>query len=263
MKAILALAALLVASSALAADIPVKAPRFDYPLDSAGWYIGVEAGASVAKAKVQGGLFANNLVSGNLNAAGGYVGGCIGYIRGNIVSWWAVQGCGDWQNITASAPGVAASVGSRWDSTIEARVGGKHNPVSYLLDALQNLGLNGLSFPTFTPVAPSNISVANAPRTYFAGGVDFKGIDGQFFQVGGTTVAISPMIKTGAIWQVLNSSGQPTGGVVDTFAKVAFMSKGVQVSNVFGTGGGLTAARGELGTTYTAGVAYYFGLPSR
>lgn len=263
--ALAAFAALLPAC-AFAADMPIKAPNFAYPLDLAGWYAGIDAGASVSRASVTGSstLFVNSLVTGKLNAAGGYVGGCVGYIRGNAGSWWAVQGCGDWQNITASAPGVAASVGSRWDSTLEVRLGGTINPVSLMVDALSNLGVGGFAFPTFTPVAPGGISVAVAPRTYLAGGVDFKGLDGDFFKANGTTVAISPMLKTGAIWQVLNKNGQSTGGVVDTYAKIAFMDKGITVGNVFGTGGGpVVGGHASLGTTYTAGVAYYFGIPSR
>lgn len=251
---------------ALAADMPVKAPNFAYPLDLAGWYAGIDTGAAVSRASVTGSstLFANSLITGKLNAAGGYIGGCVGYIRGNVGSWWAVQGCGDWQNITASAPGIAASVGSRWDSTVEVRLGGTINPVNLMLDTLSNLGVGGLAFPTFIPVAPGGISVAVAPRTYMAGGIDFKGLNGDFFKANGTTVAVSPMIKTGAIWQVLNKNGQSTGGVVDTYAKISFMDKGITVGNVFGTGGApVVGGHASLGTTYTAGVAYYFGLPKR
>jgi opacity protein-like surface antigen len=65
MRFILAALAATFSTAALAADMPVKAPPFAYPLDSAGWYVGVDAGASVAKASLTGpSLFGSNLVTG-------------------------------------------------------------------------------------------------------------------------------------------------------------------------------------------------------
>lgn len=265
-KLITGLTFVMLTSAAFAADMPVKAPNFSYP-NSSGFYVGIDLGASVARASVNGSnpLFVNSLVSGNLNAAGGYVGGCVGYIKGAATSWWGIHSCADYQNITASAPNMPISVASRWDSTTEVRFGGTINPLSLMFNTLSNIGFNGVSFPTFTPVAPTGLNLALTPRSYMAGGIDFKGIEGNFFQSGGTKVAIQPMLKAGAIWQVLNSDGRATGGVVDTYAKVAFGRHGVVVDNVFGTAGGPVVQRGSanLGTTYTAGLAYYFGIPNR
>lgn len=265
MKRIMLLAALsLIAAPAHAADMPVKAAPLSV-YDTSGWYIGVETGAAVAQSRVSGSssLFATSLVNGHLTAAGGTVGGCVGYAKGGAASWWGVQACGDYQNITASDAVVIAGVASRWSATQEVRFGGSTimGWIASLPSVLPNLGVN-ITFPTFTPPVLGGAHLAAAPRTYLAIGANEFGISGDFGGATGAKVGIAPMLKAGSIWQVTDAAGRTNGGAIDGYAQVTFAGKGLTLNNVGASGGGVSASgSASMGTVYKAGLAYDFALP--
>lgn len=241
---------------AQAADMPVKAAPLLFDNVTSGAYIGIETGASVANEKGSG-LFANNLVSGNVTAAGGVVGGCLGYIRGSASSAWGVKTCADYQNIAATGV-IGQGTASRWNSTSEVQFYG--NFFSWFQQTIGNLGVN-IAFPTFVPPSLNGgVNLAAAPHNYFAAGVKLQGISGNFGSMNGATVGVDPMVKAGAVWQTLDASGKPNGGAIDVNAEVAFFKKGVTLANVFASAGQPTSIHTEMGTTYTGKVSYLFGI---
>jgi hypothetical protein len=246
--------------AAKAADMPLKALP---AVATSGGYVCIETGAAVAQASANGGLFATSLVQGNLIAAGGQVGGCGGYVWGNARSWWGIDVSADYQNIAAHSDMVGANVNiaSRWSATQEVRFGGS-GILSWLQGAISNLGLTGITFPTFSPPT-GNAHLSAAPHNYFAVGVREMGVEGTFGTAGGTTISIAPLVRAGAIWQVLDSTtGRPTGSAIDVSAWVAWHNKGITVSNVFGTVGGpvVGPAGGNMTTTYGTTLRYAFGV---
>jgi hypothetical protein len=253
-------ASALVASPALAADLPVKAPPLSpiaYPYDGgSGFYFGINTMAGVAQANVNGvagsGVLATSLVNGNLTAAGGAVGGTVGWIKGTPTSWFAIEASLDYQNITAGNAGAPVSVASRWSSEQVVKFGGTFNPLSYLPD----LGVTGFSFPAFQlPIAPAGISVALSPHPYVMAGVKEFGITGTFGGIGGTTWGVAPLVGAGTISQILDKQGKPTGAALDLFAEVVFAGRGITVDNIGGVGGApMFGGSANLGNQYFAGA---------
>lgn len=111
---IVAMASLLVASHALAADLPVRpgpAPVY-YPVttvyDWGGGYIGINGGYAFGQREWESDpLNPSGLSStGNFNVNGGLVGGTMG-VSGQFGAWvLSVEGDFDWQNLkgTSSSP---------------------------------------------------------------------------------------------------------------------------------------------------------------
>ncbi len=248
------LALLMSTAVASAADIPIKAPSLmqtGYP----GWYLLVGSEAAVAQANVSGNnLFATSLVSGGLKAAGGAVKGGFGYITPK----WRLETSVGYQNITGSdtTAGGSASVASRWSATQEFDFN-----YSLLQNILTAVGNIGVAFPTFTPVLPSNLSVAASPRQYFGFGAREFGIDGNILGATGSSWSAAPMIKSGFIFQALDSTGKSTGGAWDAYAWVSFPMRGITLDNVFANGTQVTFNTGaNMGTQYGLGLNYNFGL---
>src|SRR5215472_722385 len=89
---------LVLASSASAADMALKAPALPVFSGGSGFYWGIGTYGGVASSSVNGsGLLVTNLVSNNLNAAGGGVDGALGYINGNT----STVGFGNWYRLEA------------------------------------------------------------------------------------------------------------------------------------------------------------------
>ncbi len=237
-----ALASAFIPAIALAADLPTKAPISPFSVNSGGWYAGIASEAAVEQANVSGNnLFATSLVNGNLKAAGGAIGGVVGYIRTGCIygSWCRVQAGGFYQNITGSNSN--GSVASRWSSTQEVDLG-----VEVFSAITSVIGNVGVAFPTFSPSLPSNVLVAAAPRQYVGFGAREIGIDGNFLSATGSTVSVAPMLKTGYLWQTLGANGAPNG---------------FTVTNAFATSGGPVFTSGiKEGTQYGLGIAYAFGV---
>lgn len=258
--------ALALSGQAFAADMPVKAASFAYPVDTSGWYFGLDSGARVARASTSGnGLFVSSLVSGDVTADGGYVGGAFGYIRGDQHAWTRFHFIVDYQNITGSVPvaGANANIASRWSASGEVDFGGDYNPITLIVAALGNVGVQGFTFPTFTPPTLNGVTAA-APRNYLGGGFQIYGLSGNFGQVGGVSESIGAMLKAGAIWQsVSTTTGKANGGAFDTYASVTWSGKGVELDNLFGSSGGPTLrGSANLKTTYSVGWSYLFGVPT-
>lgn len=242
--------------SAAAADMAVKAPitNVGFP----GWYLWVGTEAVVAQSSVSGNnLFATGLVGGNLTAAGGAVGGGFGYITPK----WRFETGANYQNITGTeaATGASASVASRWSAYQEVDV--NFSFFQNVLTAL-NAGFSagGFAFPSFSPVLPSNLSVAAMPRQYVGGGMREFGLDGSFGGASGATISAGPFVKTGFIYQAVDSTGKSTGGSWDVFAWVNWPMRGFTLNNVLAPGGvPVTFGAGaNLGTQYGTGLHYGF-----
>ena len=261
-------AAAALSSAAAAADLPVlplKAPAVTPTSlwSTGGWYLGLESGAAVANASVSGNnsLFLNGFTSGNLHADGGYIGGAFGYMRGNPASWYGFDCDAAYRNITAGVSTATQSIGvaSRWSAGCGGRFGGSVDPLTLLANATNAIGLGSLSFPTFNPVPPPGAHVAAAPRTYAELGAEAFGISGDFGVTGGAEVVVAPRIKVGALWQQLDSTGKPTGGVFDVDAKIVFANKGLQINNVFDPNTGVTfSGQASMGNVYAVELRYLF-----
>lgn len=252
------------AAPAFAADLPLIAKSglpLAYPYNGgSGFYAGVNVFGGVAQSSAtSNSLFASSLASGNLTAAGGAVGGTVGYTRGNSNFWWALEASGDWQNVSAgtssaSAATPSATMASRWSAEEVVKIGG-----SLQFNFLNAINLLGINFPTFElPVAPSGISVAAAPHPYIMAGVKEFGISGTVGQAGGTTVGVAPLVGAGTISSILDGTGKPTGLALDLFAEVVFANKGLGFSNVFGTGGAPVNANLTMNNQYWAGAKVLF-----
>lgn len=256
---LLGIALAFAASSASGADLALKARPanpFLTPTVS-GWYIGVGTEAAVAQANVSGtNLFATSLVGGDLKAAGGAVGGDVGYI-GVTASGWRVRletGL-MYQNITGSSAD-GGSIVSRWSATQE--VDTDFSMFQKISSAIGNLGIN---FPSFNPVLPSNVAVGATPWQYIGIGAREFGLSGNFFGAQGSSWSVSPMIKSGFMWQTLDATGKPNGGALDAYAWVSFPQHGLTLNNVLGAGGApMISGAAQMGTQYGLGLKYDFGI---
>lgn len=258
MKFILALlAGTAMSGSALAADMPLKAPLISH-IGYPGWYLFVGTEAVVAQANVSGNnLFATSLIGGNLKAAGGAVGGGMGYITPK----WRFETGAYYQNITGSdvAAGTNASVASRWSAYQEIDV--NFSLFQNLLTAVNSgISIGGFAFPSFTPVLPSNLTVAAMPRQYIGGGFREFGLDGSFGAASGSTVSAGPFIKTGFIYQAVDATGKSTGASWDVFAWVNWPMRGFTLNNVLAANGApVTFGSGaNMGTQYGTGLHFGF-----
>jgi hypothetical protein len=255
--------AAIAAGPALAADMPLKAPPPVAAPSGSGWYAGIFTEADVAQSKVSGNnLFASSLVTGDLTATGGSIGGAFGYMGYTASYWYRLQATGAWSNIsgtnsvasTATTSASSASVASRWAATFEADVG-----IEFLQALYSRLPtLPAISFPTFAPITPPN--TLGVPRQYVGGGLKVAGLSGNFGNANGQSVGLYPFISSGFIWQTVNSAGKSDGGSLDASAGVAFPVKGFQFNNVFATNGlPITTNAGiNLGTQYWTRLTYNF-----
>ncbi len=232
-------------ASAQAADMPLKAMKNNllaFPYTGDGFYWGIATKAGIEQDSASGTFLATSLVTGTVNAAGGGVGGTLGYMHGMGDKWLAFEGTTYWQNISASSSAVTASVGgvsaavnasfaSRWSADQVVKIGG-WNPFSWL----GNFG--GFTFPTLpTPPTVPGITIIAGGHTYLMAGVEEWGISGQFFTVGsGVTVGVAPLVGAGIMNQIVDSKGALTGAVLDTGAQVVFADKGFQASGLFAPG---------------------------
>lgn len=247
--------AALAAGSALAADMPVK-PRPNllvYPgYEGSGFYWGAGIEAGVAQSKVSGSAF-TPIISGDLTAAGGAVGGTIGYMtgmRGLRAQAPGTTGNGMWaafelsvfyENVTATDPGNV-TMRSRWRSEQAVKLGGFQQPLAWLA----NLGLKFPVLPDVPVPAGFNIA-ANSSHPYVKFGAEEFGLSASAVNLtGGNTWAAAPMVGAGVLNQLLDANGALGGAVLDVGAKAVFASKGVS----FNLQGGAQAAKLEMGNQY-------------
>jgi len=255
----------LLASAASAADLaPVyKAPPSPFLTASgSGFYLGLGTTSGVDQASVNGNnFFASSLVSSNLNAAGQSVDVEAGWIWGNasiagVAQWARVYASGSYQNISGgiSVPGASASVASRWSAMQGVDVGAD------LLQKILTATNIQVNFPSFIPQLPSNVAVASSPRQYFGAFFDEFGVKGSFGLANGVTVATAPGIRSGFLWQTVDTTGKPNGGALDLGVAIDWPLKGMTFNNVFAAGGApLTTSAGvSMGTQYKAYIRYDF-----
>lgn len=243
-------------SAAAAADMPVKASQqgLVFPYNGSGFYWGVDVEAGVAQTKSSG-LFGSSLVTGNLNAAGGAVGGTIGYIVGNGTNWWAVEATVDYQNITGAttivdpttgAVGTASQI-SRWQASQVVKFGG----FSAILNSLPSLGIQ---FPAL-PALPTFTGLASTSHSYIMAGAQEFGVNGVLGSVDGTSWAVAPLVGMGMLTQMVDAAGRPTGAVVDLYAKVVFGDKSIVIDHIFAPSGPPTlAGHAAMGKQYFSGI---------
>jgi hypothetical protein len=250
---------------AVAADMPVKAPPSPFQTyTGSGLYWGLGSTAKLADSTVNGNLFASNLATGNVNAAGGTLDFEVGYIWGNatlagFANWARVYSDGSWQNITAgvSTSGNNATVVSRWSA--QQGVDVNADIVNYILSALNWKN----PFPAFPPpTIPSNLSVAATAHQYVGLFLTEQGLGGNVGAANGTSWAAAFGARTGWLYQLLNASGKPNGMAFDSGFQVAWMPKGVTFNNVLASNGAPLAVNTSvnMGTTY--GVYVHILAPS-
>jgi hypothetical protein len=262
--AITALAALTM--SALAADLPTKAPAAPpaaFSTNGSGWYVGLNTEASIAPSSVTGTTFPSLDVSG-FTVAGGAVGVDAGYIWSNCLAgtWCQFEVDADWQNISGGT--VGASAQSLWNVSEEFDVG-----VQVFQNAIAALpSLNGNNpFPIFNPTSliPAGLAVASTPQQYIGAVAEQFQLSGSFGAATGEDWAVAWGLDTGYRWQTLNASGKPNGGSLNIQARVLWPSRGITLNNVFAAGGApvTIGAAVEESTLYTLKLQYDFALPNR
>ena len=252
------------AAPAFAADLPIMTKGglpLAYPYSGgSGFYGGINTFGGVAQATSSSSVLATtSLATGNLTAAGGAVGGTVGFTAGTSNLWWAVEASGDWMNVTAgTSSGVtgspSATMDSRWSAEEVFKLGG-----SLQLNFINAANILGFNFPTFSlPATPNGIAVAASPHPYIMAGVKEFGISGTIGTAGGTTVGVAPLVGAGTISSIINAQGQPTGLALDLFAEVVFADKGLSLNNVFGTSGPVVNANLTMNRQYWAGAKLLF-----
>jgi hypothetical protein len=257
----------LLSSTAMAADLPRPVFKASPPsVNGAGWYCGVGTEADVAQSNVTGtNLFATSLATGGLTATGGSLNAACGYVSGNPLRWWRAQLEGGWSNIqgtnavapTGTSSGASEFIAQRWHSSQEFDVG--FELIQRIISAVPNLS-NVVNWPVFTPPTPT--VPVGSPLEYVGVGLREFGESGRFGFATGQTVGVAPMIKTGYLWQTLDTSGRPNGGALDAYAWVAFPMRGFTMGNVLAANGApLTLGAGaNMGTQYGLGLNYNFVL---
>jgi len=114
------------------------------------------------------------------------------------------------------------------------------------------------------PVGLQN-SLAATPQQFVGFKVAEFGLDGTFGSATGQTVFVAPGVTTNYRFQVLTSSGAPTGTSLKVFADVLWATKGLQLTGLFAAPGiAPSIQQSNLGyqTIFEAGFNYDFGLGS-
>jgi hypothetical protein len=225
----LILALSLLASPAMAADIPLKAaPLYaGYPV-KCGYYFGVGIGGNAGA--VNGAAVGTQIVQGDID-------GMVGYTCPFAVNafWFAeVQGGisglnGNTNGLALSGPGVfieRAGIGS---------------PINALLGSLIPTGLSP-SLPSI-PLLPAGITTSPSNAYLFAGIVE-QDIGAQIGALSGHQWVVAPIVGLGALTRASNNV------MIDTWA-------GWQMnSNSFCPGGGTACAK--LGNMARVGVSFKY-----
>lgn len=238
--------------AAVAADMPVKAQRFNplvYPYTSSGFYWGVGVGAGVANASGGGTTtLVGGLLSGTQAASGGTIGGTFGYIWAisGGTKWLAIQQDIDYQNIAASVPAAGYAVSTKFATETDVRFGG------FDFSWLPAL-IPGFSFPTLpAPPTVPGIAVVGTTHPYVFAGVRFFSVQATFGLLSESNAwEIAPVLGAGVLSQMVDTTGKLTGSVLDVGAKVIFAGKGIGLNSSLSD----PTATGTAGFG-TAGMAY-------
>jgi hypothetical protein len=253
-------AAVLMSSSAFAADMPTKAavnPLTNWSGSGTFWEVGTYAG--MAQSSVNGNnLLLPSLVTSNIDATGGGVEIGLGYIHGNtnvvgFGNWYMLELKGAYQNINGANADAAGSAAfwSRWSSTQDVCVGA--DLLQAIFSVVGNLGIN---FPTWSPSLPSNVQVGT-PKQCLGGHFREFGLGGQFGGATGTSFGVAPGLTTQWIYPTIGANGQMNGYAIKAWANIDWNVKGLTFDNVFAKGTPLGVTPGvSKGTTYLAGIDF-------
>lgn len=246
-------------------NLPIigKAPRSNPFLSTtkgSGWYLGVGTSAAVASSNVSGNVFnLPGITGGSAAAAGGTIDADVGYVWNSCLlgTWCQLEADGKYTNIAGST--AVGTISSQWILTQEFDMG-----VDVLQSVLKVFPTFSNPFPNFnaSSLLPSAVAVSNTPMGYFGFKQAEMLINGNVGQAGGQTWAYAPGVTSGFRWQTLGTSGAPNGGSLKVFADILWPTKGVSISDLFGTGGTpvVTQANANLNTLYIVGLHYDFGL---
>jgi hypothetical protein len=241
---LLSAAAVLIASSAVAADLPTKAPAAPaswlngYPYGSSGMYVGLftEAGSGPVVASVPG----VNPASLTTTTAG--IGLALGYAWGSKSSQFAysVEGKASANNFNGANAGFSVSGPVSFEGT-----GFVWMPVSLIQSTFNLLNLpNPFSSIAPFPLNPSGITASNVQAGFGAG---FRADDMTIAYLGAGSNKVwdfAPKIEFDLMEQLSN------GSAVREYVETIFQGQG----QVFGA----TQAKATAGTKYMAGVGVYF-----
>lgn len=229
--------AAVIASPAIAADMPVKAAPYNpfaYPAAS-GWYFGVGTvgGGGTANVNVPG-VNSAALVTNEIGVAG-----IVGYVWGvaNSPAFAACEAWGGWNNFNGSTPGFSFSGPVQF--TERCIVGA---PTDQIFSVFPNV-FNAATFspPPFTLPAGQSIVTSKA---YVGAELTEKDVSGNVGALSNRVWTVAPAVTFGVL-NVLTK-----GSVIDTGVAIEFDDKSVCI------GGGTSGGCGKLSTTYLARVAF-------
>ena len=235
MRKYLAIAFTCLATTAFAADMPIKASKisFAYPTVS-GFYFGIGTLGGGGNANVSApGINSASLVTNQIG-----VGGIFGYAWNvpNSQMFAAAEGWFGWNNVNGSTPGFSMS-----------------GPASFTQRVMFGAPLSDIAslFPTFNltvppfPTLPGGQTATNI-KPYLFGSLSEDDITIDVAGVGSNRDwRLSPGMGIGMLGQL------SSGSVVDVFAMTQFPQKGVCI----GSGLPSNSACGSLSTVYKAGLA--------
>jgi hypothetical protein len=225
----LILAVSLLASSAMAADLPLKAaPLYSgYPV-KCGYYFGVGIGGNAGA--VNGAAVGTQIVQGDID-------GMVGYTCPFAVNaFWFAEVQGGISGLNGNTNGLALS-GPR----VFIERAGVGSPINALLGSLIPTGLSP-SLPSI-PLLPAGITTSPSNAYLFAGIVE-QDIGAQIGALSGHQWVVAPIVGLGALTRASNNV------MIDTWA-------GWQMnSNSFCPGGGSACAK--LGNMARVGVSFKY-----
>lgn len=234
------------AVSALAADLPLKAPPAasgvaaifkGYPYGTSGLFVGIftEGGAGAVN-----GATAPGVASASLTSTQAGVGATIGYSWGwkNSPVAFSAEGDFGWTNFNGTNAGLSMSGPAAFEQRIVA-----FTPLATMLSMLPN-GPNFGTVPPFQPLQPG-LFASNLQMGLFAGirendiSLNFPGLTSN------REWRVAPVVGLMAMEQLSN------GTALRSWIKTVFPDKGV-------CAGPVKNACGGLGQQYLAGAGIYF-----
>lgn len=207
-------------TSALAADLPIKAPRLTapgFPYNGSGFYAGLGAVGAVLSADVGA-----NTGGSSIFSAGAAVDLTIGYQFTTTNNWYAIEASAQYANVGGSVacPGDVCSISSKWGFEQRALIG---FPISQVLSVLPNLGT---VFPGLPPLPGDvNASTTNTHPYIFAG-IREDDVSAAFGIARAQTWKIQPVVGLGLRQQWTN------GLVADTSVGCTFADTGIQLGGI-------------------------------
>lgn len=215
---IAALAASALLSPALAADLPIKAPKIlaaGYPYQGSGFYAGIGAVGAVLSADVGA-----NTGGSSIFSAGAAIDLTAGYQFTTGTNWYAFEASAQYTNMGGSvACGVnACSVSSKWGFEQRGLIG---FPIQQVLSVLPNFGT---LFPGLPPL-PNGVTTTSSHPYVFVG-IREDDRSAMFALAQAQVWTIQPVVGMGLRSQWTN------GLVADTSVGCTFADTGLQLGGI-------------------------------